>query len=155
MKIIYIVLLLIPPIRVNVLNVNKDTFLIIILFANNVNVGKDNSIMEVFLILVVVPIAILNVRIALFKKIIVLNVKPIKTEICLIFLSVDVIQDFLKNLIKTKISAYLVKLNVGNVSTNQIIVLFVPLLQIENKYLLYVNVRLDSMKIYFKIKEIV
>jgi hypothetical protein len=53
--------------------------------------------MEVFLILVVVPNAILNVRIALFKKIIVLNVKPIKTEICLIFLNVDVIQDFLKN----------------------------------------------------------
>jgi hypothetical protein len=52
---INIVLLLIPPIRVNVLNVNKDTFLIIILFANNVNVVRDNLTMEVFLILVVVP----------------------------------------------------------------------------------------------------
>jgi hypothetical protein len=44
---------------------------------------------------------------------------------------------------------------VWDVSINQIIALLVPLLLIENKYLLYANARLGSMKIYFKIKEIV
>jgi hypothetical protein len=73
----------------------------------------------------------------------------------MIYHNVVVFQGILNNSIKTKIFFNLVKQNVGNASTNQIIALLVLLLQIENKYLLYANVRLDSMKICFKIKEIV
>jgi hypothetical protein len=53
-----IVLLLIPQIKVNVWNVNKDILWIIILIAKNVNVVRDNFKMKVLLILVVVPNAI-------------------------------------------------------------------------------------------------
>jgi hypothetical protein len=56
--VIDIVLLLIPQIKANVWNVNRDISSLVTPFANSVNVGKDNSIMEIFLILVAVLFAI-------------------------------------------------------------------------------------------------